>query len=142
MTPEKLAEGKRLVEAAKATGLDETSTTRENGDAKRWLLRNARDLLAAVERAQRAEHDARQWEDVAQLNFDGAMRNKRELATAERERDEARKVLREFEWEAIAETIPDYDRPSIVECRVCHGRRDNGGHEAGCRVDRALGGGK
>ena len=49
MNAEKLAEGKRLVEAAKATGLDETSTTRENWEAKRWLLANASDLLAAAE---------------------------------------------------------------------------------------------
>ena len=55
MNAQELAEGKRLVAAAKATGLDETSTTRENGDAKRWLLANASALLAAEERAQRAE---------------------------------------------------------------------------------------
>ena len=215
MTPEKLAEGKRLVEAAKATGLDETSTTRENGDAKRWLLANARDLLAAEERAQRAEALAgllreqnaslairvRRAEErlkqiepepgksswVARADYDAALARLRETAqilieytgadgpmnaedaarravgktledrdegmgrieflkeqrdTAERERDEARSVLREFEWEACSETLPNYDGPNIVQCRVCHGRRDGGGHAAGCRVERALGGGK
>lgn len=136
MTPEKLAEGKRLVAAAKATGLDETSTTRENGEAKRWLLRNARDLLAAATElteirrtlqvalnrqgprpdttldflaqlieehqedlatAQAAEERAQEAERVAVDQRECLLRAYADVATAERERDEAKARLAQFE---------------------------------------------
>ena len=91
------------------------------------IMRRERDEARAEIERLRAECGAMRRGEIPQSLWQGVT----DVLAVERERDEARALLRDIEWSSM-------DRNGHACCPCC-GRVDTQGHNSVCRLDAALG---